>query len=62
MVHNFTAAEMAARLDKVDRELAQEGFTEWAAEYLAKPSVDLSAAPSEAFIAGFAYATQFRWE
>lgn len=62
MVHNFTADEMLSRLDKPDKELALEGYLEWFREVMAKPDVDLSAMPEHAFLAGFAYAIQFRWE
>jgi hypothetical protein len=56
------AEAMLAGLDQPDRDLAVKAYTEWARKVLNEPGVDLSAMPERAFLAGFAYATQFRWE
>lgn len=46
-------------LTQQDQEQARKAFTEWATRYLTRPGVDLSAMPSQAFMAGYAFASQW---
>jgi hypothetical protein len=46
-------------LTQADLDQAHKEFSEWAARYLTQPSVDLAAMPSQAFMAGYAFASQW---
>jgi hypothetical protein len=46
-------------LNQSDQDQARAAFTDWARRYLYEPGADLSAMPAEAFMAGYAFASQW---